>query len=113
MDLYFRKFLCIIPVKFKSKVVALFNYCWFLGALAGIVRIYQTTDRLKKLGFMMWPAADACTNNFEATPSLILTKLNSRSSFSLSNTINGYLKTIWSTLLTPFTPQRNRSAANA
>ncbi len=113
MYFYVRNRFHIHQVKFNSKIFALLHYCCFLVAFAGVVMIYQKTDRLKKLGFMMWPAADAFTNNFEATPALILTKLNSRSSFSLSNTINGYLKTIWSTLLTPFTPQRNRSAANA
>ena len=113
MYFYVRNRFHIHQVKFNSKIFALFNYCCFLVAFAGIVMIYQKTDRLKKLGFMMWPAADAFTNNFEATPALILTKLNNRSSFSLSSTINGYLKTIWSTLLTPFTPQRNGSAANA
>ena len=113
MYFYVRNRFHVHKVKFSSKIFALFNYCCFLVAFAGIVMIYQKTDKLKKLGFMMWPAADAFTNNFEATPALILTKLNNRSSFSLSNTINGYLKTIWSTLLTPFIPQRNRSAANA
>ena len=113
MYFYVRNRFHVHQVKFNSKIFALFNYCCFLIAFAGIVMIYQKTDKLKKLGFMMWPAADAFTNNFEATPALILTKLNNRSSFSLSNTINGYLKTIWSTLLTPFIPQRNRSAANA
>jgi GT2 family glycosyltransferase len=113
MYFYVRNRFHIHQAKFSSRFIALIHYCCFLVAFAGVVMFYQRTNKLKKLGFMMWPVADAFTNNFEATPKMILSKLNSPSAFSLSNTINGYLKTIWSSALTPFTPQRNRRAANA
>ncbi len=113
MYFYVRNRFHIHQVKFNSKIFALLNYCCFLVAFAGLVLIYQKTDKLNKIRFIMWPAADAFTNNFEATPTGILAKLKTRSAFSLSTTINGYLKNIWSTVLTPFTPQRNRRAANA
>ena len=113
MYFYVRNRFHIHQVKFNNKIFALLHYCCFLVAFAGIVLVYQKTDRLKKLSFMMWPVADAFTNNFAATPSLILTKLKTKTNFSLSSTINGYLKNVWATILTPFTAQRNRRAANA
>lgn len=113
MYFYVRNRFHIHRVKFNNKAIATLHYCCFLIAFAGIVLLYQKTDKLKKISFMMWPAADAFTNNFEATPPMILTKLKTRSTFSLNTTLNGYLKNIWSAVLTPFTPQRNRRAANA
>jgi len=113
MYFYVRNRFHIHQVKFNNKALALFNYCCCLVAFAGIVLVYQKTDRLKKINFMMWPVADAFTNNFEATPALILTKLKANKGFSLSGTVNGYLKNIWASVLAPFVPQRNRRAANA
>ena len=113
MYFYVRNRFHIHQVKFNLKITALLNYCCFLIAFAGTILVYQKTDKIKKLGFIMWPAADAFTNNFEATPPLILSRLNSMPTHSLSISINNYLKTIWTTLLLPFTPQRNRRAANA
>ncbi len=112
MYYYVRNRFHVHRVKFNSKIFALLNYCCFLVAFAGIVLVFQKTDKLKKIRFIMWPVADALTNNFEATPELILSRLKSRSDFSLSNTLNNYLKNIWSAVLTPFTPQRTRRAAN-
>ena len=111
MYFYIRNRFHVHRVKFNNKAIAVFHYCCFLVAFAGVVMLYQKTDKLKKIRFMMWPAADAFTNNFEATPSLILTRLKTRPSFSLTTTINGYLKNIWPAVLTPFTPQRSRRAA--
>lgn len=113
MYFYVRNRFHIHRVKFNSGILALIHYSCFLVAFAGVVLVFQKTDKFKKLGFLMWPAADALTNNFEATPRKILSTLNSNDSFSLSSTLNIYLKTIWLAILTPFMPQRNRRAANA
>jgi hypothetical protein len=61
----------------------------------------------------MWPVADAFNNNFEATPPLILTKLKSNERFSLTGSVNSYLKTTWLNLLAPFTAPRAERTANA
>lgn len=113
MYFYVRNRFHIHQVKFNNKAMAVLHYCCFLVAFAGIVLFFQKTDKLKKFSFMMWPAADAFTNNFEATPSTILAKLKAKPDFKLSTTINGYLKTVWSMILAPFTAPRNGRAANA
>ena len=113
MYFYIRNRFHVHRAKFNSKIIALIHYCCFLVAFSGIVILYQKTDRLKKLGFIIWPAADAFTNNYDATPKGVLEKMNGSTAISLNNTINNYLKTIWSALLTPFISQRNRRAANA
>ena len=113
MYFYVRNRFHIHKVKFDNKAIAVLHYCCFLVAFAGIVLFFQKTDKLKKISFMMWPAADAFTNNFEATPSTILAKLKAPPDFKLSTTINGYLKNVWSMILAPFTAARNERAANA
>ena len=113
MYFYVRNRFHVHCAKFHYKIIALIHYCCFLVAFAGIVLVYQKTNRIKKLRFIFWPATDAFTNNFQATPKTVLTKLNSQPILSLNKTINDYLKSIWSGLLSPFISQRNRSAANA
>ena len=48
---------------------------FFIIAFAGLVILYQKTDRLKKLNFIFWPMADALKRNFAATPILINRKM--------------------------------------
>ena len=113
MYFYIRNRFHIHRVKFSYRLISLLHYCCFLVAFAGTVLIFQKTDKFKKLGFIMWPALDAFTYNFEATPPVILSRLKDRSSFSLSNTLNIYIRTIFTAMITPFTSSRNRRAANA
>jgi rhamnopyranosyl-N-acetylglucosaminyl-diphospho-decaprenol beta-1,3/1,4-galactofuranosyltransferase len=113
MYFYIRNRFHIHQVKFNSKLVALLHYCCFLAAFTGIVLLFQKTDKLKKLNFMMWPVADAFKNNFEATPPFILDKLKTKQTFSLTASLNGYLKSTWLNILAPFSTQRTERAANA
>jgi len=113
MYYYIRNRFHIHRVKFDNKAIALLNYFCFLFAFAGIVLFYQKTDKLKKLSFMRWPIADAFTNNFDATPSLILTRLKPRSHTGFGASINGYLKNIRSAISATIAPQRSGRAANA
>jgi len=99
--------------KFTNKLLALLNYSFFLLAFAGIIMVYQKTDRLKKLNFMIWPMADALRNNFSATPPVILNRLNQSPAGILSAGSNSnYLKNIWHAISSPFSVQRTRNAAN-
>lgn len=113
MYYYIRNRFHIHQVKFNNKLVALMHYCCFLVAFAGVVLLFQKTDKLKKLSFIMWPVADAFNNNFDATPPAILTKLKSKHSFDLSGSINSYLKNTWLNILAPFSSARSSRAANA
>jgi len=113
MYYYVRNRFYIHKVKFNNKALALLHYSCFLLAFAGIVLLYQKTDKLKKLSFILWPVADAFGSNFEATPPVILSRLQSRSSFPVTHILNAYVKNIRALLQAPFTSVRTRRAANA
>ena len=113
MYYYVRNRFYIHQAKFSNKAIALLNYCCFIVAFSGIIMLYQKTDRLKKLSFIMWPVSDAFSKNFEATPPVILTKLKTNETFSLTGSINNYLKNTWLPMLPSFTTNRLRRAANA
>ncbi len=101
MYYYVRNRFYIHNAKFNTKLGALLNYCCFLAAFAGIVMVYQKTNKLKKLSFIMWPAADAFRNNFSATPPLILERLKTKSQLSLNESIMESARNIWTVLFTP------------
>lgn len=97
--------------KFNNRVLAFLHYCFFLTAMTGIVLLYQRTDKLKKLNFLMWPAADALKNNFTATPQLILSRLNEPISFSVTGTASAYIRKIKFIVFAPMLFSRARRAA--
>ncbi len=92
MYYYVRNRYHIHLVKFNNKLIALVNYLCFIAAFAGIILVFQRTDRLKKLRSIVRPVADAFTNNFTATPSLILQKLNNSKNVQSRP---GVLNTAW------------------
>ena len=112
MYYYVRNRFHIHQVKFNNKALAMLHYSCFLMAFAGIILLFQKTDKMKKLGFLFWPAADAISNNFSATPSVILSKLQTKTTYSLGNAVNNSLRNIWASILIPFTASRTRRAAN-
>jgi len=89
------------------------TFCCFLVDFTGIVLLFQKTDKLKKLSFIMWPVADAFSKNFDATPPAILSRLKAKETFSLTGTINSYLKNTRLNILAPFSAVRAGRAANA
>lgn len=76
MYFYIRNRLHIHRSKFNFKILAWANYCCFLIAMAGVIMVYQKTDKVKKLNFMLWPAMDALKNDFSADPTIILSRLS-------------------------------------
>ncbi len=113
MYYYIRNRFHIHQVKFNNRLLALLHYCCFIAAFAGITLLFQKTDKLKKLSFIVWPVADAFNNNFEATPPIILTKLKNNDGFSLTGSINSYLRNTWLSILPSFTTARTGRTANA
>lgn len=84
MYYYVRNRFFILQTKFSSSIiVAMMMYVAFIIAFAGTVILFQKTNKFKKLGFILWPMADAFTNNYNATPTLILQRLSS-SQYSIS-----------------------------
>lgn len=112
MYYYVRNRFHVHQVKFNNKALALLHYSCFLIAFAGLVLFYQKTDKMKKLGFLFWPAADAFGNNFKVTPTLILTKLQTGRTFPINNGLYNYMKNIRTAILIPFTIFRTRRTAN-
>jgi rhamnopyranosyl-N-acetylglucosaminyl-diphospho-decaprenol beta-1,3/1,4-galactofuranosyltransferase len=100
MYFYIRNRLHIHKAKFSNKIIASINYGCFLAALAGIVLVFQKTDKLKKLSFILWPAADAVGNNFSATPAFILDKLKNKAENTSNSNFLYAVKNIWSILFT-------------
>ena len=112
MYFYIRNRFYIHKAKFNTKVVAWLNYCVFLFAMAGIVLVYQKTDKIKKINFLFWPAADAFTNNFNATPQTILEKLNSNPNHIFRTSVSAYFRNIRTTITSYITLPRTRRTAN-
>ncbi len=77
MYYYVRNRFHILKTKYSQSIVlSTFMYLVFLCSFAGTVILFQRTHKLRKLSFLVWPIADAFTNNTRATPSLILERLS-------------------------------------
>ena len=92
MYYYVRNRLHIQNTKFSNKLVAFANYACFLLAMAAVVLVYQKTDKLKKLSFILWPAVDAVTNDFSQSPVTILQRLNSSPQQRWNEGLKNYIK---------------------
>ena len=76
MYFYVRNRLHVHNAKFSNLVIACIHYAFFLFAFAGMILVYQKTEKIKKLQFIIWPMADAFNRNFSVTPPVILQRLN-------------------------------------
>ena len=74
------KFYTIAPLAYLM-------YAGFLLVFAASTLAFQKTDKLKKLAFIFWPAKDAVTGNFDATPASVLKKLNNELTDQLNENI--------------------------
>jgi rhamnopyranosyl-N-acetylglucosaminyl-diphospho-decaprenol beta-1,3/1,4-galactofuranosyltransferase len=109
MYFYIRNRLHIHRAKFSNKMLAWVNYCCFLIAMAGVIVVYQKTDKAKKLNFMLWPAMDALKNDFTANPSVILSRLSGNNG---TRSITGlHVRNSIASVFTFFTPVRFRRVA--
>jgi rhamnopyranosyl-N-acetylglucosaminyl-diphospho-decaprenol beta-1,3/1,4-galactofuranosyltransferase len=81
MYYYVRNRFYIMKTQYSiSKPLAIFMYIIFLAAYSASIVIFQKTDKIKKLEFILWPAKDAFANNLSVTPSVILEKLRTKQS---------------------------------
>ncbi len=112
MYYYVRNRFHVHKAKCANRLAAFVNYSFFLLAFAGIIMVYQKTDKLKKLNFIVWPAVDAVRNSFDVMPADVLQKLNgtkARQSLRLSL----YFKNIWLAIFSPYTLAKRAETANA
>jgi rhamnopyranosyl-N-acetylglucosaminyl-diphospho-decaprenol beta-1,3/1,4-galactofuranosyltransferase len=113
MYYYIRNRFHVHRAKCSGGLSAIMHYAAFIVAFCGIILVYQKTDRLRKLSFIVWPVKDALQHNFSATPPLILRKLNQQASVSLFTVWQNNLKQLWQAALAPFNPAAKAKAANA
>jgi GT2 family glycosyltransferase len=113
MYFYVRNRFHVQKSMFNNRLVALLNYCLFLVAFVGVILVYQKTDKIKKLGFLFWPVADALRSNYSQTPQTILQRLNSSYDKRISVIFNGYLKYTRQAFSSIFTTTIVEQTANA
>ena len=75
MYYYIRNRYHVLRSKYRNQSLAMLQFACFVVAFAGLVLLFQRTNKWEKIRFISWPAADAFRNNFNATPALILHKL--------------------------------------
>jgi rhamnopyranosyl-N-acetylglucosaminyl-diphospho-decaprenol beta-1,3/1,4-galactofuranosyltransferase len=97
MYFYVRNRFHVHKAKYSNKFIAWLHYFSFIIAFAGIIMIYQKSDKFKKLNFIFWPATDAIRNDFSATPAVILEKLKSANQ-SYPRQVYGSIRYFWSVL---------------
>jgi rhamnopyranosyl-N-acetylglucosaminyl-diphospho-decaprenol beta-1,3/1,4-galactofuranosyltransferase len=86
MYFYIRNRFFILRAKFSNNLLlAVIMYLGFVTAFAGTILVFQKTNKLKKLGFILWPMSDAFKNNLNANPSFILQKISSSPSYRPGN----------------------------
>jgi rhamnopyranosyl-N-acetylglucosaminyl-diphospho-decaprenol beta-1,3/1,4-galactofuranosyltransferase len=86
MYFYLRNRFFILKSKFsKSVPVAFIMYLGFIIAFAATIIVFQKTNKLKKLSFILWPMADAFSNNCKATPTFILDRISASSPYRSGN----------------------------
>jgi GT2 family glycosyltransferase len=113
MYYYVRNRFEIDKSKFSIPALALAHYCLFLLALAGLILFYQRTERLKKVAFMLWPAYDAFTNKFDATPQAVQLRLTNNSTLSLGAAWRNYASDIYTGFASLFVAPRLKPPQHA
>ena len=95
MYYYVRNRFFILKSKFsKSLPLAFAMYLGFIIAFAGTILVFQKTNKLKKLTFILWPITHAFTNNCKATPSIILKKITAPAPYRPVNFLVQQIRTI-------------------
>ncbi len=106
MYFYVRNRFHILKTRYSGKpALALAMYLAFLILFSGIILIYQKSNKLKKINFMLWPVKDALNNNCKATPALILQRLSVKKQHDL---IYYFLLPFKSLKYTVFSSERQR-----
>ncbi|MFT3909266.1 MAG: glycosyltransferase [Ferruginibacter sp.] len=95
---YVRNRFHINKSRFSNKIMAALHYLFFITAFAGTIMVYQKTDRVKKLNFLIWPLADAFKNDFSVKPPVVINELAQRDSkVSLMTPIRNLFNAVFAT----------------
>ncbi len=106
MFYYVRNRFHILKTRYSGKPrTAFIKYVFFLICLSGLIFLFQKSNKLRKIYFMLWPVKDALRNNCEATPALILERLSGKKQHNFTR----YLQLSFKFLKLPvFSSERNR-----
>ena len=113
MYYYVRNRFHVHKAKHPLSVIAWINYISFLAAFFFATLVYQRTNRLKKLSFIAWPAKDAISNNFSATPSIILARFKTWELPGYGHTIQIFIRNVRYYSLRLFAEERPAKTAKA
>lgn len=109
MYFYVRNRFFILKSKFSNNLpVAVIMYLGFVAAFAGTIIVFQKTNKLKKLGFILWPVSDAFSNNFTATPSLILQRISISPSYKSGNYFFNQIRNLRNIIIPIFSPDMRK-----
>jgi len=75
MYYYVRNRYPVLQGKFNNKWISFFSYCCFIIAFAAVILVFQKTDKIRKIIFMIWPVKDALLARYAVTPDVVLKKL--------------------------------------
>lgn len=110
MYFYVRNRFHIHKAKFSSKITATIHYLFFVVVFAGAIIVYQKTDKIKKLNFLVWPLADALRNDFAARPPVILNKLEEQHSKAYPFSLMTSLRNLYNAMFMPGATGRSKTA---
>jgi rhamnopyranosyl-N-acetylglucosaminyl-diphospho-decaprenol beta-1,3/1,4-galactofuranosyltransferase len=89
---------------YQSIVLSTFMYLGFIFLFAGTVLVFQRTNKIKKLGFILWPVRDALNGNYKATPTTVLQKLSVSSRYNFGHYFQQQIKILKTFISQPASP---------
>ena len=111
MYFYVRNRFEINKTRFSNRITAALHYLFFLTAFAGTIMLYQKTNKVKKLNFLIWPVTDAIRNNYSVTPPVIMKELNQRNSKAIQFSLITPFKNLFNAVFPPGTNGGSKPAA--
>ncbi|MBS1742109.1 MAG: glycosyltransferase [Bacteroidetes bacterium] len=96
--------------RFSNKLMAALHYLFFITAFAGTIMLYQKTNKVKKLNFLIWPVTDAFKKDYSATPPSIIRELTERHEKSIQFSLITPLKNFLSSVFTAGSNQSSKPA---
>jgi GT2 family glycosyltransferase len=105
MYFYVRNRFHILKTRYSNTpVTAILRYTFFLASFSILILLFQKSNKLQKIYFMLWPVKDALSSNWEATPSSILQRLSDKK----PHTIFYYFQFPFRSLKMPMNIERQR-----
>jgi rhamnopyranosyl-N-acetylglucosaminyl-diphospho-decaprenol beta-1,3/1,4-galactofuranosyltransferase len=89
---------------YQSIVLSTFMYLGFIFLFAATVLVFQRTNKIKKLSFILWPLRDALNGNYKATPTIVLRQLSVTSRYNFGSYFQQQIKILKTFISQPASP---------